>query len=71
MRRNSKTIVLPALAVVAFAIALAAFGLMLMPAPAVEAQSAPTGVTARDGANAGEVVVSWTPAAGTRGNRVG
>ena len=40
------------------------------PPPAI-AQGAPTNVTAGNGATTGQVIVSWTPAAGSQTNRVG
>ena len=72
--RCSRTMVLPFLAAVTMAIALVAFGAGgggLMPVAPAEAQGAPTGVTAHAGAEAGQVVVNWTPAAGVVKNRVG
>ena len=62
---------LPAAIAVVIAIAVAAlFGGQITPLPGL-AQGAPTNVTVRNGANTGEVLVSWTPAFGSQANRVG
>ena len=72
IRRNGRRAALPAAVVVVIAIAIAAlFGGQLPPPPPALAQGAPTNVTARNGANTGLVVVSWTPAFGSQTNRVG
>ena len=73
IRRNGRRAALPTAIAVVFAIAVAAFwgGQFAPPPPPAIAQGAPTNVTARNGANTGEVIVSWTPAFGSQANRVG
>ena len=73
IRRNGRRAALPTAIAVVFAIAVAAFwgGQFAPPPPPAIAQGAPTNVTARNGATAGQVIVSWTPAFGSQANRVG
>ena len=69
---HARRAALPAAIAVLIAIALAAvWSGQIAPPPPATAQAAPTNVTARNGANTGEVLVSWTPAFGSQANRVG
>ena len=73
MTTTRRTLLPTALAMV-LAIAIAAiWGSQITPPPPPPAiaQAAPTNVTARNATTAGEVIVSWTPAAGSQANRVG
>ena len=67
--------VLPAATAIVMVVAvLAVMAQVLAPSPAAESQArdgAPTDVFAHNGDNIGEVIVSWTPAAGADRNRVG
>ena len=79
IRRSGRRAALPTAVAMAVVIAIAAAAFFsagggivppALPPPAL-AQGAPTNVTARNGDNTGQVIVNWTPDAGSQTNRVG
>ena len=74
IRKLNPRLALPAAAIAVILIAAAAVIAPSLPPPPALAQSnsaAPAIVTARNGANTGEAIVSWTPNAAAARNRVG
>ena len=74
IRKLNRRLALPFAAIAVIIIAAAAVIAPNLPPPPALAQSnsaAPANVAARNGANIGEVVVSWTPNAAAVSNRVG